>query len=141
MQSAILALCWGKISSNTEARCAIRFEFAPRSALRLSVGLRAWVFPIVWTSPRALFNEVKPTSDLTIWVSCMSWGGHWGGLLLLLSDIPEANCPIRSFSPITCILSYWYFPIGDPGGFFAWVLYLCPTSTHNGRGIARATSL
>ena len=35
------------------------------------------------------------------------------------------NCPIRSFSPITCILSDWYFPIGDPGEFR--VLSLYPT--------------
>ena len=140
MRSAILALCWGKISSNTEARCAIRFEFAPRSALRLSVGLRAWVFPIVWTSSRTLFNEVKPTSDLTIWVSCMSWGGHWGGLLLLLSDIPGdpgSQLPYQEFPPITWLLSYWCFPIDDPVGF--WGLPGCSSfsvllATHIARG-------
>ena len=34
--------------------------------------------------------------------------------------------PQECFSPITRILSDWYFPIGDPGGFR--VLSLYPTS-------------
>ena len=28
-----------------------------------------------------------------------------------------ANCPIRSFPPITWLLSDWHFPFPDPGGF------------------------
>ena len=48
-----------------------------------------------------------------------------------------ANCPIRSFPPITFILSDWCFPIGDPVGF--WGLPGCSSfsvllGTHIARG-------